>query len=137
MNFTKHGAYKINSFCSDIWRVLHNSYSIWKKIGKKPTSSEVVTHVVWHISILYKCIVYYNSETMKSAASTGNYSVMFIECFIICYHAVSIEVGLFIASLILSPCDLLTLGLYLIKQTYNCAYLYNTVVVYVDLPVWT
>lgn len=60
---------------------------------------------------------------------------MFIECFIICYHAVSIEVGLFIASLILSPCDLLTLGLYLIKQTYNCAYLYNTVVVYVDLPV--
>lgn len=46
---------------------------------------------------------------------------MFIECFIIGYHAVSIEVGLFIASLILSPCDLLTLGLYLIKQTYNCA----------------
>lgn len=99
--------------------MLHNSNSISENIGKKPTSSEVVTHVVGHMYISCICVLYTNSETMKSVASTGNYSVMFIEetFYHICYHAVSIEAGLFIATLILSPCDLLTVGLYLIMQT--------------------
>lgn len=115
MNFIKYGVYKINSFCSDIWRVLYNSYLIWKKIGKKFISSEVVIYVVWYIFILYKCIVYYNFEIMKLVVLIGNYLVMFIECFIICYYVVLIEVGLFIVFIIFFFCDLFILGFYLIK----------------------
>lgn len=52
---------------------------------------------------------------MKLVVLIGNYLVMFIECFIICYYVVLIEVGLFIVFLIFFFCDLFILGFYLIK----------------------
>lgn len=52
---------------------------------------------------------------MKLVVLIGNYLVMFIECFIIGYYVVLIEVGLFIVFLIFFFCDLFILGFYLIK----------------------